>query len=86
MQDKAWDDVRRSVTGASAGTKGPSDYVSGPASGSRFRPKDSTQARIRKQESLLLDVWSQPWFFALMGAAVVGLFVLFVFVIGPPSS
>ena len=41
---------------------------------------------IRKQERLLLDVWSAPWFPALGAGLAVALLLVFVFGVGPPPA
>jgi hypothetical protein len=50
----------------------------------KFAKPSKRGEKVRQQESLLLDFWTQENTFKLGGALVVGLLLFFVFVIGPP--
>lgn len=50
----------------------------------KFAKPSKRGEKVRQQESLLLDFWTQENSFKLGGALVVGLLLFFVFVIGPP--
>ena len=76
--DKAWEGFKSGIKGTGAPTTrliGDNDPVLRPTS---FRANDPVQAKIRKQESFLVDVWSQPWFFYLMASLCLGVLLLLV--------
>eukprot|EP00873_Tetraselmis_striata_P001554 jgi/Tetstr1/421818/TSEL_012719.t1 len=80
--DKAWASFKEG-----AGLQDPSDMV-----GTATPPPEPTgpdkrlQKEIRAQERVLLDVWSTETFMKAGAGTAVLLFILFVFVIGPPPS
>merc|ERR1712130_307169 len=50
----------------------------------KFAKSSKRGEKVKEQESLLLDFWTQENTFKVGGAIVVGLLLAFVFIIGPP--
>ena len=50
----------------------------------KFAKRTVRGQQVKKQESQLLDFWTQEASFKIGGAIVIGLLFVFLFVIGPP--
>jgi hypothetical protein len=66
--------------------KNPGESSGGIPRSSGTRPLGKSERQIRQQESALLNVWTQQWFFLLCGCGVFVLLAVFVAGVGPPPT
>jgi len=81
--DKAWSSFKRG-----AGLQDPNDFVgtATPPPPEPTPPNRQQQKEIRRQERVLLDVFSTDTFMKAGAGVAFVMFIVFVFVIGPPPS